>query len=79
MRRFLLPSILILTLSQICHADILFIDTNNAPDEIKAAQKAADARGEKLIVIPARTAAQEKILMQMREIENEENHVATGG
>jgi hypothetical protein len=33
-------------------ADILFVDTNFAEDEVNAAQRAADARGEKLIVIP---------------------------
>jgi hypothetical protein len=33
-------------------ADILFIDTNNSPKEIEAAQKAAQKRGEKLIVFP---------------------------
>ena len=36
-------------------ADILFIDVNNAASEVAAAQRAADARHEKLIVVPIRT------------------------
>ncbi len=34
------------------HADILFLDLNNSPKEIEAAQKAAKQRGEKLIIFP---------------------------
>ena len=78
MKWIVLFSIFISAASTVCSADILFIDTNNAPDEIEAARKAAVIRGEKLIVIPARTPEQEKILMKMREIENEISHVNAG-
>jgi hypothetical protein len=36
----------------VARADILFLDLNNAADEIAAAERAALARGERLIVIP---------------------------
>ncbi len=44
--------VLFLLLSQIASADILFLDLNNSPKEIEAAQVAAKQRGEKLIVFP---------------------------
>ncbi len=50
-------------------ADILFIDTNNSPEEIAAAKKGADARGEKLVVVPTRTPEQQKVLDQIHQYE----------
>ncbi len=44
---------LFLSVSSVANADILFLDMNKAPLEIAAAKRAAAARGEKLIVIPA--------------------------
>lgn len=38
--------------TQFAHADILFLDMNNAPQEIAAARRAAAARGERVIVLP---------------------------
>src|SRR5437868_14792739 len=42
------------------HAEILFLDFNGAPGEIAAAERAAKARGEKLIILPKRSAEQVK-------------------
>lgn len=44
---------LILSLSQSVNADILFVDVNNNPQEIKAAKAAAQIRKEKLILFPS--------------------------
>jgi hypothetical protein len=46
------------------HADILFIDVNDAPAEIAAAQKAADARHEKLVVIPDRSKPEQQAALK---------------
>ncbi len=51
MKLFLGALITIINLNT-AYADILFLDLNNSPKEIEAAQKAAKQRGEKLIVFP---------------------------
>ncbi|QLY24535.1 hypothetical protein HW988_13870 [Bdellovibrio sp. KM01] len=58
-------------------ADILFVDVNNSPKEIEAAQKAAIARHEKLIVIPdpQKQTAQDKELR--RQIDQATNNART--
>lgn len=43
----------VLLISVDIFADILFIDVNDSPKEITSAKKAAEKRGEKLIVIPS--------------------------
>ena len=43
--------------SKVAQADVLFIDLNFSPTEVKAAEKAASARGEKLILLPEIPAA----------------------
>lgn len=48
-------------------ADILFLDLNDSPKEIEAAQRAAAKRGEKLIVLPTVTASQKADLQRARD------------
>jgi hypothetical protein len=49
---------LLIVLSAVnARADILFIDANNSPSEIVTARRAAEARGEKLLVIPDKASA----------------------
>ncbi len=44
--------ILIFFLGMSAQADVLFVDLNNSPTEVEAAERAAEARGERLIVFP---------------------------
>lgn len=46
--------------------DILFLDLNDAPGEIKSARQAAEARGEKLIVIPNENQKKQVTLAQIK-------------
>lgn len=57
-------------------ADILYFDANNSPAEILTAEKAATVRGERLIVFPPRTPAQQQILNQYDEIEKQKLRVS---
>ncbi len=64
---FLFP--LILLAAAVSRADILFIDINNAQEEVAAAQEAARQRGEKLIVIPKlRADVQERLTKAENEV-----------
>lgn len=47
-------------------ADILFLDLNNSPKEIVAARRAAEQRGEKLIVLPQFSRAQVSQMNHLR-------------
>ena len=68
----LLP-FLFLFLSVKASADILFLDLNNAPLEIAAARRAAAARGERLIVIPAdgETLRGDNLAEELAELKNQ--------
>ena len=46
--------VFLLLVSLPAHADIIFIDFHNSANEVKAARDAAEARGEKLIVLTAK-------------------------
>lgn len=64
----------LLVFSQLSFADILFIDLNDAPQEIKAAREAASARGENLIVIPSEASrkqiSREQITAEFRKFQS---------
>lgn len=57
------------------NADILFIDTNNTPEEVAAARAGAEARGEKLVLFPTRTPEQQEILDQIHKIELQKERI----
>lgn len=50
--KFIFAGLLFILNLRTASADILFLDLNNSPKEIEAAEKAAKQRGEKLIVYP---------------------------
>ena len=57
----------------VASADILFIDTNNAPNEIAAAERAAALRHEKLVVLPLRDTPEKKAAVeQLRDLQVKE-------
>jgi len=58
---------LLLWLSGAAHADIIFFDLNNAPQEIAAAERAARARGERVHVLPRTTAAERALATQLEQ------------
>lgn len=60
----LLPFFILFFTSAIGRADILMLDLNNSPEEYKAAKRAAEARGERLVRIPPVTAETEKEFQQ---------------
>ena len=71
-------SLIFLTSIRLCNADILFIDTNNSPEEVEAAKEAAKIRGEKVVVFPLRTPEQDKILLEIRQLEIQRGKVNVG-
>lgn len=61
----------LLLASAISRADILYIDMNNSVQELESARKAAEARKEKLIVIPnVSKEAREKLYIWSKQAEN---------
>lgn len=48
----ILSTLFLFILAPTASADVLFLDVNNSPREIEAAQKAAEKSGRKLVVIP---------------------------
>lgn len=66
---------MLVTGSRLANADILFIDTDNSPEEIAAAESAAAIRGEALVVFPARNSAQQADLLKMHQFEMEKDRI----
>jgi hypothetical protein len=71
--------------AQSARADILYIDMDNATDEIKTIQDTIKnshdpaIRAEKLVVLPSRTPDQEAILLKLRELDEEHDRVGAKG
>lgn len=74
MKGTLLALLVFTFFSQSVLADILFVDLNNSFKEVEAAKRAAEKRGEKLIVLPAIPAETQKKIQSiennLRTIEN---------
>lgn len=64
-----------LTIVSQVRADILMIDLNGSSDEIAAARKAAEARHEKLVLLPPRTDDQEAHYAEIHRLELEDDNL----
>ena len=51
------------------HADILFVDLNNSTEEYNVIKKEAELRGEKVVILPVRTDAEQAELNKLRQYE----------
>lgn len=75
--------LVLLAMSSVSRADVLFIDVNYAKEEVEAAEKAAELRGEKLIVIPRLNKKLRETLAeaekQLSEAKSEETKVCPEG
>jgi hypothetical protein len=78
----LIPALLIVLSYSFARADILFVDMDDAPEEIAAAKQAATQRHERLLVIPHRSTPEEiDALYEVNKFEFEKTQVmepATG-